>query len=86
MSKSELDYFKQFETTFKMQQLRATREGFEGEDAQRLAVTGLIADTARAMAEAERFHASQLAFRDVKIKELERRNAWQVERIKQLGG
>ena len=86
MSKSELDYFKQFETTFKMQQLRATREGFEWEDAQRLAVTGLIADMARAMAEAERFHASRLSFRDVKIKELERRNAWQVERIKQLGG
>ncbi len=29
MSKSELDYFKQFETTFKMQQLRATRERVE---------------------------------------------------------
>lgn len=86
MSKSELDYFKQLESTFRIQKLQAAREGFEGEDAQHLAVTGLIASMAKAMAESQRFHASQLALRDAEIKELKRRNAWQVERITQLGG
>ena len=86
MSKTEHDYFVQFENSFKMQKRIAEREGFEGEDATKLAVTALIANMARSMAEAERFHASRQAFRENEIKELKRRNAWQANRIKQLGG
>lgn len=86
MSKTEHEYFCQFENTFKAQKRRAEREGFTGEDANHLAVTALIADMARAMAEASRFHASRLAFRDKTIQELKKRNEWQVNRITQLGG
>lgn len=86
MAKTELDLFNQFERTYNTQQLVAQKKGFTGEDATRLAVTALIAMMARAQAEAARFHASQLCIRDRRIAELERRNAWQVERITQLGG
>ncbi len=59
---------------------------FEEKFNNALAVVDLINVLAAQQQAADHFHAAQLAFRDMRIKELEKRNAWQSNRIDQLGG
>lgn len=82
--KDALTLSRQFENTFKVNVIKNERNGFGEVDSMKLAVTELCVNMARSTVDSSNFHASQLAFRDRRIKELQDQIQRQVKMIEGL--